>query len=112
MKKIFLILLFFEAIAQSTEITLPEADILKCRLTEAGFEHFVEKTALVEAMAGKQWKVSTMVEAIQAELRMYCRFNGMMAILAARKKSLLIEAFLKDSPEALKELEEAGLFKE
>jgi len=90
-------------------VTLPKASVLKDRLLEGGFDHFLEKTKLDEKLSGK--KLHPLGVSLSVELALYDYAqdlnNPMMAMLMQKRKPQLFEIILKDFPKTLEKLKKA-----
>ncbi len=94
-----------------TVLTMPSKEILHERLCRAGFDHFDEKTKL-SSYLGSQEKVPLgVVVALDLALYDYAQYIPEVAGLMQMRRDELIGTLLKDTPEALKELTEAGVYK-
>lgn len=98
----------------ATPITMPSAEVLKQRLNDAGFTHFIEKTSIVKDLAGQQKEVLGVATSVDLALYDYSENlkNPMMARMMEMRKPQLLQALLQDHPAALKELADRGLYKQ
>lgn len=116
MKKLLLtlaILLSLPVVTRAVLVTLPDAQTLTERFADQGLEHFMEKTTIVKSLAGKEREALGVAMAVETALYDYNEYlkNPMMATMMQMSKPLIIQAILKDSPEAIEELKEVGLLK-
>ena len=95
-----------EGVKEEALYTLPSANVLRERLNENGFGYFMEKTKIVEQLAGQQQYalgVAVTVECALYDFNEYLK-NPTMAAMMNRSKSKLVETILKDNPKAIEEL--------
>ena len=105
--------------AQAVLVTLPSKEILEKRFNEMGLTYFVEKSKIVNKAAGEEKEALGVAMLVELSIHDYIEYlkKGMPApmvnISAAQmqmSKPHIFEILLKDSPEALKELQDAGLY--
>lgn len=98
--------------------TMPSAEVIRERFQ--GFDHFLEKTNLVQQLAGQEKHPFGVAMAVDLALHDYNAYLAkgtpapMLRMLQAQNqmnKPLFIRLLLQDCPTALTELEKAGLYK-
>ncbi|HRN78023.1 MAG TPA: hypothetical protein PLU71_02195 [Candidatus Dependentiae bacterium] len=104
--------------AMDQTITMPKAEVLRDRLSSIGCDHLMEKTTIVQQLAGKEIRglgVGVVVETILYDYNEYCK-EGMPAHMAKitavqmlMHKPLIIRELLKDHPDIVEELTKAGI---
>ncbi|MEX0940302.1 MAG: hypothetical protein WDZ41_03005 [Candidatus Babeliales bacterium] len=87
-------------------VKLPSAEILTKRFEGKGFDHFIEKTNIVEELADKTFESVGVALKIELALHDYNENlqQPMMSIMMQMRKPEIFEIVLKDSPEAIEEL--------
>jgi len=110
--------LSFAAIEETT-CNMPKAEVLRKQLR--GYEHFMEKTKIVDQVADKE--CSPLGIAMVLELAIYDYIQNlkkggmpenmleMMEVQMQMSKDHIIAALLANCPNGLKELKERGLYK-
>ncbi len=107
MKKIFLCSLLLPCVAQAMEVTIPSENMLRDRLTNNGFELFVNNSNIVSALGGKTLKPSEVLKTTQKELRYFFQLvNNLKATEIISKETKLMAAIFADAPEALQALKD------
>jgi hypothetical protein len=90
-------------------LKMPAESILNDRLHGQGFDHFMEKTGIVQRIAGQELHPGGVVLAVELALHDYDEVlkKGMPAAMARQmsflmqmRKSQLLDAILQDIPEA------------
>jgi hypothetical protein len=98
----------------ATPVKMPNAEVLRQRLP--AFEHFDEKTQFIKKIAEKKlepYGVAVTIQHAFADYNHYLKDDPNRAMIMRSmtiSAPLLLEACLKDYPEALKELQEKGLY--
>lgn len=114
-KKFIMAIYLIAQIGLLNGFMMPSKEILETRLRENGFNYFMEKTDIVETLAGTE-KVALGVN-MEVELAYY-HFEEYMrkgnapksGIITMRmRQSQLIKCLLQEFPEAIAELESMGL---
>lgn len=91
-------------------VTMPDAKILQERLSAHGFDHFMEKTRIVQQLAGQQKEALGVAMAVELALYDYCQsLPPMMQSLMTMRKPQLIEALLEGQSAAIQELKDNKL---
>lgn len=116
MKKIFIFgLLAFGSLVRASDdakltVKMPNERVLSERLAEAGFDHFMEKTAIHKKLADKSIYPAGVNLTVELALYDYAENlkNPMIASLMRMRKPQLMEIILKDSPAAIEELKLKG----
>lgn len=92
-------------------VTLPSAKVLVERLTQIGMAHFAEKTGIHEELGDQQKYAMGVAIAVECAYSNYDAYlkNPKMKQIMNMAKGNLIKTILKDSPEAIAELEAAKL---
>lgn len=108
------------AFAATVTVQMPNAEVLSDQLRAIGLEHFVEKSGIVERIAGQRLYalgVATAVEIAMHNYTEYLKRNmpaGMSNVLLFQMlmyKPLLFKTLLQDFPkESLEELRENGIY--
>ena len=86
-------------------VTLPGKDVLKSRLRAQGFDHFVEKTKIIDMLADQEKEVMGVIIAVELSLADYAEYlkQPMMVRMMEMLKPQLIKAILEGNDEAIKE---------
>lgn len=107
MKKIFLTVLTLLAVPalNATVVTLASKEVLEANLKKAGFTHITEPTKLVQQLAGKQIEVLNLLTSVECCVLAYGRYvkDPATAAMAVAGELRLVQALLKDNPDAQKE---------
>jgi len=108
-----------DAVTRDT-VTIPDAATLTSQLEGIGPDHFMKKTEIVDKFAGTTLAPEGVALAIKLALDdhienlksggMPPEMVEMMMEAGQINKSMLLEAILKDSPEALEHLKGQGLY--
>lgn len=116
----FLLCHSFASYGMDKRITMPNKAVLRERLKAINMDHFMEKTNILDVLADKKKAVLGVNIAMELAIADYRKYltQGPGASPATRpllaaflmNKPLLIEALLKDHPEGLSALQEAGLY--
>jgi len=119
LKLVAVMLLSMPVVSLAMEkFTMPTADILQKRLSEAGFDHFIEKTTIIKQLAGREIVALGVAMIIETSLYDYNEYNlkGMpeemartMQTLMQMRKPQLFESLLQDHPAALAELQKLNI---
>ena len=109
-------LLSITSLSFAGHVKMPPAQDLHERLRD--FKHFVEKTNIVNELAGKELQVLSVAVAVDASLYFYNKYlekGGMQPqkarVMQMQMRPFLFKALLQYSPEALRELKEKGIYK-
>lgn len=102
-------------------LTFPERKILEKRLNDKGFEHLHERTQLLDNLANKTETSLDVYNQVGHALREYEEYLKLSSftqrlviatmISMRSKQDELLATLLQDSPEALAELAQKGLYK-
>jgi hypothetical protein len=112
-KLLFLSLLIAVTSLRAVRTNLSDADNLKDNLNQAGFEHLVANSNIVERLAGEQKESLAVTNIIEGALLTY--YEGIPKAgrkVIEKRKEVLIRAVLKDSSNevaAVQELKGYGL---
>ena len=92
---------------EKLKVTLPKASILTERLAKIGLAHFVEKTTIVQDLAGRTISVLSVLMFFEIAKVEYldAMKNPMLNITMRLLQPLILKAILKDSPKALEAIE-------
>lgn len=85
-------------------VTMPSAEILAKRLRERGVDHFMGKTRLHEKLGGQQKYLVGVLASLETALSEYEQDIPLAGQLMAFRRNELLEALLKDFPDALNQL--------
>ena len=81
------------------------------RFAEQGWEHFNEKTKIIDELAGKEKRPLAVVVDVGFALGEYAKYvdNPMISRMMMMVRGDIIKSFLLDYPESIDELEEADM---
>lgn len=115
MKKIFLSLSIVSVgticVAMDKKVQLPEASVLKARLSAEGFEHFVETTGIDINLAHKKIFPVGVAIYVTKHLNEYnaCLNELMVSNKIKMPKHKIIEVILEDNPDVIAYLKSVRL---
>ena len=112
MKKILAVVLCLVGYSVAGPITMPSEKELEKRLVGIGQLHFNEKTKIARDLGGRVMEPQGVFLAVQFAYYDYLlEFEGNIPAQISIKmnKPLVLKELLKDSPQALQELEKDGL---
>ncbi|HEX2977888.1 MAG TPA: hypothetical protein VHO47_02105 [Candidatus Babeliales bacterium] len=93
--------------SQNFAYKISSADVVNKKLGDFG--HFIEKTDIVNNLAGKEMETNELIvkidSAIKEYVKEYWESSTYIEYQLKARKSEIVHALLQDSPEALKELE-------
>ena len=109
MKKIVIAfgILLCVSTSEATFVRLPHAKVLRQRLSENGFDHFMEKTEIIASLTDRELDVLGVIIVVNQSLYAYYQYlkNPMTIMTIEMRKTDLLELILQDSPDALEDLE-------
>ncbi len=93
--------------SRAISVTLPSEEVLSGRLRAADFKYLVEKTNLVDQLAGQEKEVLGVIVAVEQALLDYAVKQPTIAFVTQKRKPRLIEIILQDAPkEAIEEAQD------
>ena|SRR5690349_15225464 len=100
--------------AMNIYVELPSKEVLKDRLNSKKMQHFMEKTNIISELAGQREALIGVVVTIELALSDYFKLfpdtmNISSCLILWREN--LFEAFLQDTPDALKQLQLLNFYK-
>ena len=99
--------------AEKEIITMPSAEVLKERFSTLGLNYFDEKTGIIEQLANEKKHPMGVVMALELCLYDYNEYMAQQPMIGRMmqiNKPIILQALLKDHPEALEQLEKVGLY--
>lgn len=101
MKKVLLAvsLFAFSLTSQALRLKLPSQQILTKSFVEGGFKHFIEKTDIIEHLAGQEVLRSGVSVEVDLALHAYAQYtkDPMMASIMQMSRPKIIKLILQDS---------------